>query len=115
MKSHRIDKAALATVLLALFAASGSAMAQDHDTKWEKTHPRRDQVNDRLEKQNKRINHEVKEGELTKAQAHKLRAEDQQIRREEQAMASEHGGHITKQEQRKLNHQENVVSKQIGK
>ena len=50
MKSHRIDKAALATVLLALVAASGSAMAQDKDTKWEKHHPRREQVNKRLEK-----------------------------------------------------------------
>lgn len=113
--THRIDKAALATVLLALVAASGSAMAQDHDTKWEKTHPRRDQVNDRLQVQNKRINHEVKEGELTKAQAHKLRAEDRQIRQEEHNMARQNGGHITKEEQHVLNHQENVVSKQIGK
>jgi hypothetical protein len=81
MKSHRIDKAALTTVLLAL-VASGSAMAQDHekDTKWEKSHPRREQVNERLKNQNKRINHEVREGELTKAQANKLHAEDRQIR-----------------------------------
>jgi hypothetical protein len=113
--TRRIDKAALATVLLALVAASGSARAQDHDTKWEKTHPRRDQVNDRLENQNKRINQEVREGELTKAQAHKLRAEDRQIRKEEREMASEHGGHITKKDQQILNHHENVVSKQIGK
>ena len=42
MKPHRIDKAVLATVLLALVAASGSAMAQDKDTKWEKTHPCRE-------------------------------------------------------------------------
>ena len=115
MISHQIDKAALATVLLALVAASGSAMATDKDTKWEKTHPRREQVNDRLENQNRRINREVKEGELTKAQAHKLHAEDRKIRQEERDMASLNGGHITKGEQRVLNQQENAVSKQIGK
>lgn len=30
-------------------------------------------------------------------------------------MASQNGGHITKQEQKPLNQQENQVSKQIGK
>ena len=30
-------------------------------------------------------------------------------------MASQNGGHITKQEQRTLNQQENAVSRQIGK
>lgn len=113
--TRHIDKAALATVLLALFAASGSAMAQDRDSHWEKTHPRREQVNDRLANQNRRIAHEVREGELTKAQAHKLRAEDRRIRREERTMAAAHNGHLTKQEQRELNRQENAVSRQIGK
>lgn len=83
--------------------------------KWEKNHPRRDQVNDRLQNQNKRISHEVKEGELTKAQAGTLHKEDRQIRQEERDMASQDKGHITKQEQKTLNQQENVVSKEIGK
>jgi branched-chain amino acid transport system substrate-binding protein len=39
-------------------AATG-AMAQ---TNWERDHPRRDQVNDRLQNQNRRINQEVREG-----------------------------------------------------
>jgi len=30
-------------------------------------------------------------------------------------MAAKNGGHITKREQRKLNRQENVVSREIGK
>jgi len=30
-------------------------------------------------------------------------------------MASQNGGHITKQEQKTLNQQENAVSRQIGK
>jgi len=44
-----------------------------------------------------------------------LHKEDRQIRQEERSMASRNGGHITKQEQRTLNQQENGVSKQIGK
>ena len=104
----------LAIALVAVFAAAtaGSAVAE---TQWEKDHPRRDQVNDRLHNQNKRIKKEVTEGEISKAQAAKLHKEDRQIRQEERDMASQNGGHITKQEQRTLNQQENAVSKQIGR
>ena len=101
-----------AVVAVFLATIAGSAMAE---TKWEKDHPRRDQVNDRLANQNQRINKERKEGEISKAQANKLHKEDRQIRKEERAMASQNGGHITKQEQAALNQQENAVSKQIGK
>ena len=102
---------ALSAVLLGSLASNVMAA----DGKWEKNHPRRDQVNDRLENQNKRINHEVKEGELTKKQAVALHKEDRQIRQEERDMASQDKGHITKKEQKTLNQQENVVSKEIGK
>jgi hypothetical protein len=99
-----------------LMGAAASAMAAvDHDTKWQKQHPRREQVNNRLANQNKRIHNEVKEGEMTKPQAAALHKEDRQIRSEERLMASQNGGHITKQEQKTLNQQENVVSAQIGK
>jgi hypothetical protein len=100
-----------AGTLLSLSLSSG-AMAE---TKWEKTHPRRDQVNDRLAHQGKRIRHEVKEGEMTPAQAAALHKQDHQIRKEERIMASQDGGHITKQEQKTLNQQENAVSKEIGR
>jgi hypothetical protein len=95
----------------AMLFASGAAMAQ---TQWEKDHPRRDQVNDRLANQNKRINQEVKSGEISKQQAAKLHRQDRQIRKEERTMASQNGGHITKTEQRALNQQENKVSREIG-
>lgn len=111
---NRIAKSVVTVALLAAFGvASSGAIAAD--TKWEKSHPRRDQVNDRLHHQNKRINQEVKEGELTKAQGRALHRKDRQIRREERAMASQNGGHITKSEQKVLNQQENAVSKSIGK
>ena len=107
-------KAAILAVTSAfVFAAAGSAIAADKD--WKADHPRRAEVNKRLNNQDKRINQERKEGEITKAQAHTLHKEDRQIRGEERAMASQNGGHITKQEQRTLNQQENAVSKLIGK
>ncbi len=109
----RISSAsATLAILFAGAMFSGAALAE---TQWEKTHPRRDQVNDRLENQDKRIHHEVKEGDLTKAQAASLHREDHAIRKEERRMAARHGGHVTKAEQAKLNRQENHVSHEIGK
>jgi hypothetical protein len=102
----------LGVLTIASVGVTTSAMA---DGDFAKKHPRRDQVNDRLQNQNKRIHQEVKEGELSKSQAATLHKEDRQIRQEERDMASQNGGHITKQEQRTLNQQENAVSKQIGK
>jgi hypothetical protein len=57
------------------------------ETQWERNHPRRDQVNDRLSNQNHRINKELKEGEITKQQANQLHREDHAIRQEERTMA----------------------------
>lgn len=105
--------AALALVVGLTVAMASTAMAAD--TTWQKNHPRREQVNERLAHQNARIKEEVKEGDLTKAQAAALHKKDHQIRREERLMASQNGGHITKQEQKTLNQQENTVSKKIGK
>lgn len=93
------------------FSFAGVASAQ---TQWDAAHPRRDEVNDRLANQNRRIHQEVREGEISHAQAMKLHRDDHQIRHEERLMASQDHSHITKQEQRTLNQQENRVSKQIG-
>jgi hypothetical protein len=101
---------AVTTLALALGAVSTATLA---DTQWEKDHPRREQVNDRLANQNARIDKKVASGEMSKGEAHKLHKEDHQIRQEERAMASQNGGHITKQEQKTLNQQENAVSRDI--
>ena len=101
----------LAVSTVFVLGTAASAMAE---STWDKEHPRREQVNKRLNNQNRRINQEVKEGEMSKAKAAKLHKEDRQIRQEERDMAAQNGGHITKQEQRTLNQQENKVSKQIG-
>jgi len=100
---------------VALVAASASLCTAAHaDTHWQKKHPRREQVNDRLHRQDARIHEERKEGDLTKGQAAALHKDDHQIRQEERDMASQNGGHITRQEKRTLNQQENQVSKDIG-
>ena len=103
----------LAVTSAFVFGTAGSVIAATKT--WNQDHPRRAEVNGRLANQDRRINQERKEGEISKAQAQKLHKEDRQLRKEEKIMASHHGGHITKQEQRTLNHQENVVSRQIGK
>ncbi len=114
--SNRATKTIIMAAAIALFAgAAGSSFAADNDTTWQKNHPRREQVNNRLAKQNQRIHKEVKEGEISKTQASALHQEDKAIRQEERTMASHDGGHITKADQKALNQQENAVSKQIGK
>jgi hypothetical protein len=114
LSMSKVSKNKILTVALGslILFTSTNMMAGE---KWKENHPRREQVNDRLNNQNKRIHQEVKEGEMTKQEASKLHKEDKQIRQEEKSMAAQNGGHITKQEQQTLNQQENAVSKEIGK
>jgi hypothetical protein len=105
----------LKSIIVTLGVASASTAVMAAETQWEKDHPRRDQVNDRLANQNKRIHQEVKSGQITKQQAAQLHKQDHQIRQEERAMASHDNGHLTKADQRSLNQQENAVSREIGK
>ncbi|MEX3957193.1 hypothetical protein [Trinickia sp. EG282A] len=107
MKKTALRFAAVAAVA---FSFAGIASAQ---TNWDAAHPRRTEVNHRLANQNSRIHDEVREGDMSHAEAAALHKDDRQIRKEERLMASQNGGHITKQEQRTLNQQENNVSKQI--
>jgi hypothetical protein len=110
-----LSRKLVSVALLSAFAATSIASAFAAEGQWGKNHPRRHEVNKRLQNQDRRINKEVKDGEISKGQAAKMHKEDRQIRKEERAMASQNGGHITKQEQQTLNQQENAVSKQIGK
>jgi hypothetical protein len=101
--------------LAIIMIAGGSVTGAKAETQWERNHPRRDQVNDRLQNQNRRINQEYREGEITRGQANRLHQEDRAIRQEERTMSGFNGGHITPAEQRSLNQQENAVSGQIGR
>src|SRR6202049_5315846 len=102
-------KNALAVALMTVFAAgiTTSAMA---DTQWQKNHPRREQVNNRLANQNSRIHQDVKNGTMTRGQAAAVHHQDHQVRQEERAMASQNGGHITKSGQKGLHQQGKDIS-----
>ena len=82
---------------------------------WGAHHPRREQVNDRLQNLNRKIRQERREGDLTKAQAQALRKDDRTIRAEERDMAKLDNGHITKADQKLLNQQENELRSDIPK
>ncbi len=106
--------------LLTLAFAAATAATLSHsvlaETQWQRDHPRREQVNARLVKQDKRIHQERKEGEITKSQAAAPASRKiARIRHEERQMASMNHGHLTTAEQSALNQQENGVSRQIGK
>jgi hypothetical protein len=110
MNSFTIRLLSATVITAALAGVAGTASA---DTTWQKNHPRREQVNNRLANQNARIHQDVKNGTITRGQAAALHHQDHQVRQEERAMASQNGGHITKSEQKVLNQQENAISKDI--
>jgi len=107
-----IAKSMLSVAVVGI-SLSGIAATASANTTWEQNHPRRDQVNSRLNNQDKRIHQDVKNGTLSKGQAAALHKDDRQVRHEERAMASQNGGHITKSEQKVLNQQENGISGNI--
>lgn len=99
----------------ALTGMLGVAGAASAETQWERDHPRRDQVNDRLANQNARIDTERNKGEISGARAAALHQQVHTTRMEERGMAAQNGGHISATEQKALNQQENQTSRQIGK
>ncbi len=100
------------SLMIALFGITSSSFAQ---TNFDRTHPRRAEVNGRLARQDARIHKEVKEGEMNRAKAARLHRDDRSVRREEQRMASRDRGHLTARDKAKLNHRENRISRRIGK
>jgi hypothetical protein len=102
----------------ALLTAAGLAVVAPAPAlagNWGAHHPRREQVNDRLQNLNRKIRQERREGDLTKSQAQGLRKEDRTIRDEERDMAKLDNGHITKADQKLLNQQENELRSDIPK
>lgn len=102
--------AVAATASLACLAAP--AIAQ---TPWQAQHPRRAQVDARLRTQDARIDEELRTGQITPARAARLHDADHRIRAHEQRMAAMHGGHITADDQARLNAEEDRISHRIGK
>ena len=107
------SKLLFSLLFTAFLGIANISMAQDDN--FAKNHPRRAEVNQRLHNQDRRINHDVRNGDMSRHQANRLHQRDHQIRREERRMAYRHDGHITKHEQNRLNRQENHMSRRIHK
>ena len=105
----------LAVIAFAALLGAGALPSAYADTVFAAQHPRRDQVNDRLQTQHRRIHQEVKEGEMSHAKAMRLHRADHRVRREERRFTARHHGAISRAEQARLNRQENRISRHIGK
>ena len=76
-------------------------------------HPRENEVNQRLDNQQARINQGLANGTMTGQQAARDEKHDENIAQREAVDESKHNGHITKAEQSRLNKSENKNSKRI--
>jgi hypothetical protein len=104
---NRVTQAAALIAVLSVAATAANAGG------WRASHPRRAEVNARLENQHDRISAGLHDDQLTRGQARTLARDDRHIRTEERDMASLDDGHITKADQHALNQQENTVSRDI--
>ena len=90
--------------------ALGSSMALAQSVP---DHPRVNEVNQRLDNQQARIDQGLKNGTMTGQQAARDEKHDENIAQREAVDESKHNGHITKAEQNRLNKSENKNSKRI--
>lgn len=100
--------------LLVLVAPSamlvGTAQAQSTDVPG---HPRVNEVNHRLDRQQHRIDAGVANGTITPGQAARDERRDAAIAQRASVDEARHGGHLTAGETRRLNHAENRNSRAI--
>lgn len=108
-----IKKTALMAVLGVMLTGTAVTTASA-ETPWQANHPRRVEVNHRLQNQAERISAARQAGEISARKAHRLRVADHHILRQERRMARMHGGHLTRAEQHRLNREENRTSARIG-
>lgn len=78
-------------------------------------HPRVNQVNGREGNQQQRIANGVKSGQLTPGESARLERGEQRLQHNERKDMAADGGHLTRQDQRQLNKEENHMSKRIYK
>jgi hypothetical protein len=100
---------------------AGSASAQTSTTSGagpgvvDPGHPRVNQVNGREENQQQRIANGVSSGKLSAQQTSNLEKREANLQNTEKKDMAAHNGHLTKGEQKNLNHRENNISKSIYK
>jgi outer membrane murein-binding lipoprotein Lpp len=97
----------IATVAFAsLMLAAGAASAQTMRT---------DQVQDRIQDTNQKINQEYRDGDISRSQARDLKEENHDIARETRHDERTDGGNVTRPEQAQINQQENQLNHQINR
>jgi len=91
----------LGSALVAMLALASIANAQT----------RTPVINHREHRQERRINHGVRSGELTRNEAHHLRTDERKIRSDKRMAKAD--GHVTVAERRHLRREENRTSRAI--
>jgi len=98
--------------LVALTVSSG-AFAQTATTAPIPNHPRVNEVNQRIENQEKRIDAGAASGTITPQQAARDTARVDRIENRAAAVEEKNGGHLTKGQQVRFNHKLNKTSRAI--
>lgn len=78
-------------------------------------HPRVNQINGREQNQQNRIANGIKNDKLTPGQAAHLEKGEARLQNNEKKDMAADNGHLTKKDQRQLNHEANNMSKKIYK
>jgi hypothetical protein len=91
-------------------AGFGSSLTMAQDVP---DHPRVNEVNQRLDNQQARINQGLANGTMTGKEAARDEAHDANIAKRESVDEAKHDGHLTKAEQNRLNKSENKNSRRI--
>jgi Skp family chaperone for outer membrane proteins len=114
MNAMKIVRSSILGLIVSAAFASGAAMAQDAQTTTPVPgHPRINEVNQRLQNQQNRIQNGVADHQINAKQEARDEKTDANIAQRESADEAKHNGHLTKQEQHNLNKSENRDSRRI--
>jgi hypothetical protein len=103
----------IAASLVLTGLGSFSAEASAHG--WKRSHPARVHINHRIARQQVRITHQVRQGDMSRSEARGLRGDLRSVRHQERAYAraNDNNGHLTGPQVRDLNQQLNQTSRDI--
>jgi hypothetical protein len=113
ISTPRIPTLLLATVAASLSFTTLASAQEAGPGVYDPGHPRVNEVNAREANQQRRISQGEKSGQMTPAEAAKVQKREAHIQSREAADMAAHNGHLTKKEQRNLNHRENRASREI--
>lgn len=106
-------------IAVSLLATSGLALPSEASAgnAWQRHYPARTHINHRIAHQQVRITREVRQGDMSRAEARGLRKDLHGIRMQERAYAQANGnkGHLTRAQARDLNQQLNHTSREISR